>query len=445
LNKFEQATKARPTKGRLCPSFKAMSSLFGGDGGQVASAEEVAAAIAGTGPRGFRFAVTKTPGEQVPYGLDKHIFDVAARGNLDELLGLCQEWAGHPVIDAYRDEFGNALIVAANKGHAACVRLLIAAKADVAYADRNGETALHHAAFYGRASACRVLVDEGAPLTGLNSYGQTPLQVAIQRRKSECVAILEEPTAVAILEAPTAVEYIDHQAREARIAALTTGFRFAVTKAPDEQAPAGMDKQIFEAAKKGCCVELLGICEVWSGHSVIEAYDVDKCARNALLIAAVRRRKECVRVLIAARADVNWTNRYGWTALHCAALKGCAPICRLLIDEGALLTAVTNDGGHTPLELAKEQGKGECVAILQAAGAVLPPAAAAAHVVVEHIATTRGYRFADTEVADEQAPPDGVDKQIYDAAGQGKLIELLDLCQQWAGHPVIDAYRDVVY
>jgi len=62
-----------------------------------------AAVIAGTAPRGFRFAVTKAAEEQAPPDLDKQIYDAAREGKIDELLDLCQEWAGHPVIDAYKN------------------------------------------------------------------------------------------------------------------------------------------------------------------------------------------------------------------------------------------------------------------------------------------------------------------------------------------------------
>jgi len=71
---------------------------------QAASAEEVEAVIAGTARRGFRFAVTKAADEQAPPGLDKQIFEAAKEGKIDELLGLCREWAGHPVIDAYKED-----------------------------------------------------------------------------------------------------------------------------------------------------------------------------------------------------------------------------------------------------------------------------------------------------------------------------------------------------
>jgi len=89
------------------------------------------------------------------------------------------------------------LIKAADKGHEACVRVLIAAKANFACASHYGWTALHNAAYKGHASICRMLVDEGASLTAVNSENHTPLELAKKQGKAKCVAILEAPTAAA--------------------------------------------------------------------------------------------------------------------------------------------------------------------------------------------------------------------------------------------------------
>jgi len=93
------------------------------------------------------------------------------------------------------------LIVAAMKGHEACVCVLIAAKADMAYEDIHGWTALHLAAYNNRASICHMLVDEGASLTAVNRYGQTPLELAKARGNAECVAILEAAEAAVLKRA----------------------------------------------------------------------------------------------------------------------------------------------------------------------------------------------------------------------------------------------------
>jgi len=73
--------------------------------------------------------------------------------------------------------------------------VLIAAKANLAFADSYGWTALHHAANEGRASICRVLVDEGASLMAANCFGSTPLEMAKTQEKTECVTILEAAAA----------------------------------------------------------------------------------------------------------------------------------------------------------------------------------------------------------------------------------------------------------
>jgi len=82
-------------------------------------------------------------------------------------------------------------MIAANKGHASCVRVLIAAKADLGYVDKFGTTALHYAAGKGHTSTCRILVYEGAPLKAVNGSGKTPLESAKEQKRTDCIALLE--------------------------------------------------------------------------------------------------------------------------------------------------------------------------------------------------------------------------------------------------------------
>jgi ankyrin repeat protein len=61
------------------------------------------------------------------------------------------------------------------------------------------------------------------------------------------------------------------------------------------------------------------------------------------------------RLLVAAGADVNATQRHGYTPLHAAGQNGDAELVELLLDAGADPTARTDDG-QTPADLATAAG-----------------------------------------------------------------------------------------
>ncbi|KAK0622438.1 hypothetical protein B0T14DRAFT_552877 [Immersiella caudata] len=88
--------------------------------------------------------------------LDKHA-DTTARGS---------GWDWYP-----------ALHLAAMKGHAAIVRLLVQSKCDVSHV-WNRQTALHMAAKSGRAETSRILLENGAEVNAKGESGQTPLHCA---------------------------------------------------------------------------------------------------------------------------------------------------------------------------------------------------------------------------------------------------------------------------
>jgi ankyrin repeat protein len=76
----------------------------------------------------------------------------------------------------------------------------------------------------------------------------------------------------------------------------------------------------------------------------------------------------CIRVLLAAGADINHRNRKGWTPLHDLAFYGEVAESGLLLDLGAAVDA-RDARGRTPLHLAAGCGLGDEVALLLARGA----------------------------------------------------------------------------
>jgi ankyrin repeat protein len=62
-------------------------------------------------------------------------------------------------------------------------------------------------------------------------------------------------------------------------------------------------------------------------------------------------RKEIVELLLANKADVNATNKFGLTPLHLAAFCGDSEVVEILLQSNAYINARRGDGA-TPLEVA---------------------------------------------------------------------------------------------
>eukprot|EP00445_Apocalathium_hangoei_P009299 CAMPEP_0203888080 /NCGR_PEP_ID=MMETSP0359-20131031/31726_1 /ASSEMBLY_ACC=CAM_ASM_000338 /TAXON_ID=268821 /ORGANISM="Scrippsiella Hangoei, Strain SHTV-5" /LENGTH=371 /DNA_ID=CAMNT_0050809211 /DNA_START=41 /DNA_END=1152 /DNA_ORIENTATION=- len=85
-----------------------------------------------------------------------------------------------------------ALRAAASGGHAGVLRVLLAARADVAEADENGCTLLHWAADKGQAAACRELLAARADVDARDDDDWTPLCLAAEEGHLDtCQALLE--------------------------------------------------------------------------------------------------------------------------------------------------------------------------------------------------------------------------------------------------------------
>lgn len=87
----------------------------------------------------------------------------------------------------------------------------------------------------------------------------------------------------------------------------------------------------------------------------VDVYSHNELAVQPLHSAAAGRHHEVCRVLIAAGADVNATQRHGYTSLHAAAQHGDAELVELLLSAGADPSA-TRDDGETPAETAEAAG-----------------------------------------------------------------------------------------
>ncbi|XP_032233750.1 ankyrin repeat and protein kinase domain-containing protein 1 isoform X2 [Nematostella vectensis] len=83
-----------------------------------------------------------------------------------------------------------ALHVAAAKGRAGCVKLLIEAGASVDVKEKDGLTPLHLAVYHGNSNCVQILIDYGADVNSTSRFGSTPLHQASYFGHLSCAQIL---------------------------------------------------------------------------------------------------------------------------------------------------------------------------------------------------------------------------------------------------------------
>jgi ankyrin repeat protein len=97
--------------------------------------------------------------------------------------------------------------------------------------------------------------------------------------------------------------------------------------------------------------------------AAVDAVATNPSAVRPLHSAVAGRDGECVRLLVAAGADVNARQHGGWTPLHAVAQHGDAALVDLLLAAGAE-PAPSKEDGRTPADLARAAGHEELAARL---------------------------------------------------------------------------------
>jgi ankyrin repeat protein len=231
------------------------------------------------------------------------------------------------------------LMLAAGRHNVALARLLLEAGADPDFFPRGSKdraTPLMFAAFNGAADVAALLVNSGASITRKSRDKKTAQELAEQTNHPEVARIIA--------------------------AGLQAGAQDATTRRVRLRLAArGDDKTAVEAL----------LAEGASANTV------DNAGHTVLMIAIERQKIEIVRVLVAAKADLEAKDRDGATALIKAIQADYspdAPLVKLLLDAGA---DPSTSGwsqliakGLSPLVAATDAAYGpKKVALLVAAGA----------------------------------------------------------------------------
>jgi hypothetical protein len=120
---------------------------------------------------------------------------LALEGDLPAVYRWVGQQAGHPDDEVHFYPLGGrpcaACSVAAARGHADVVAVLLRARANPAWADpRDGLTALHRASQHDHSEAAWQLIARGAPVDAGSKKGATPLMRAVWNGAVACTGML---------------------------------------------------------------------------------------------------------------------------------------------------------------------------------------------------------------------------------------------------------------
>jgi len=226
-----------------------------------------------------------------------------------------------------------ALQAASQNGAAEVVNLLIRNKVDLESEDKDGDRAIHHAAFGDEVTVLKLLAQAGADLNARNNRGQSALHVAVNKGHARAVRCL-----LALKAHPSLQD-----------AEGDTPLHDAITKRRDDMVKLLLD-------------------------SKADISVTNNNGFNSLHHAALRGNTGAIRALLATKPHpwvVNEKKDDGYTALHIASLNNHIEVAELLIQQGKADKDVQNENSQTPLHLAVQRQHTQIVRLLVREGSNL--------------------------------------------------------------------------
>eukprot|EP00941_MAST-03F_sp_MAST-3F-sp1_P005058 g5058.t1 len=294
----------------------------------------------------------------------------AAAGQLHIAQTLIERGAD---IDARDHEGETPLHNSTDANHPHMTEILLKAGADVHAVDKLGWTPLHNAAGCGdHSDIVEQLLRRGADPMLKNNEGMTPKDLADEEGHEESSILLG-----AVMAAENS---------------LDMGFNTSFS-APEPEAPKTPEVRLCHAAYDGDLDDVLALlgkkvdpnCRgeeqntplhraAQTGRVIIakkllavgaDPKKVNKDKETPLHLACDEEHPDMVQLLISAGSDIDAQDHLGWTAIHNAV--GCGDfvdLVKLLVAAGAN-PSIKNNDGHTPLQIATDEGHLESVEFLK--------------------------------------------------------------------------------
>ncbi|WP_395751020.1 ankyrin repeat domain-containing protein [Prosthecobacter sp.] len=337
-----------------------------------------------------------------------------------------------------------------------------------------GMTPLNLAAWQGRLSAVKALIDAGAKIETTDKAGYTPLLSAVENEHHEVVKLLVErganvkalnspgsnalciaagtndvQTAALLLEKGLPLEDTDRESNTPLILAAMPGKAKMVELLL--QRGAKVDARLRKSGDDNDGTTALHQAS-WGMEMRKRARENPSTFQNNVGFAGktqVTATEEdflrCVRLLLDAGADVNARSTRSLTPLHIAS-KGNAPdIMQLLLERGAVIEAADADG-RTPILWAAFEGSEKAVKLLLQRGAkqqVPGVGMTALHYAVDNGHVNLAQLFLDAG-ADVNAPDEKGASPLHLAVNSNQLLSFRWLLAHGANLEAEDSFGNTV-
>lgn len=268
----------------------------------------------------------------------------AERGNQD-IAGLLLAAGANPRAETRIGRY-TPLHVAAKDGHAAVVRQLVDANANIGALTTTGAAPLHFAAAAGSREAIAILLDAGASVNAQEpQWGQTPLMFAAGSGRTEAVKLLLARGAdaratgkVVDLAKRNREDNAESRVRNARVAAIQKELAAANAKSSPAAVP-GAPRAARGGDNSGNEPEPLGYAELVGRQGGL----------TALLLTAREGFMETAVALVDGGADINQASASDHTSpLLMATINGHFDLAMTLLARGADVNT-TSAAGAAPL------------------------------------------------------------------------------------------------
>lgn len=302
------------------------------------------------------------------------------------------------------DQHGRTgLLLAARRGDAASVDVLLDAGANPNDADSSGTTALHYAASRGSSRSVELLLHARAAVDQADDRGDTPLMWATNKQVVELLltsganinakggggrtpliylAATGDVEAVKVLTATRGLELDEQDAAgisahaaavqggHTEVASLLLGLGAKATaKSPDRLLL--FEEALHEAARAGDAAALTSLFARSAAAGGQLDVDVEVAGDTALLLAASSGAGRAVEVLLQARADPRRSDPFmKETPLHRAAMASSSCLLLMALLEAKADPSAEDLSGRTAADVASAWGHTQGAELLKAATAL---------------------------------------------------------------------------